>query len=451
MSISPVPMHNESAIGYTLRFAARNGFHYLDYLLDVKTIAGIVKGSHYPAHIGKLSSQFKVSGTASLSSIFNPLFKENRLLTARVCMECVTQNDFIHEEVQNPFKITCSEHSASLVSQCYRCCTPLTWDIGLLNGLCTNRACGMPLQISGQVTLPELTEQQVSDCIVASRYMDSPNLCSHKVSKWPKVSDYEATVLSGYRLMTQPDVAAKWLETLARTTPSWWPCNFRLLACKKLIEDITYWPNKSIFGNCLSLSEQGTTEADCNVPVAEACSLITGSADSLKRLQHEGVIPRSHTKISSRSNVNLSGLLSMLNSYGGQITNQLPLSELRNVLDYYALDIESILIGIKHERLSIIYQPGLDLAGSIFVEETELTRFGVEEFKHYRPHDVSIKKAQRLTGLSESTLRRMRKTGQLRRPRVNSHGNHERCRFEDVIALRQAHELKQLPLMFVQE
>ena len=393
----------------------------------------------------------KANSRVSLSPIFNPLFKENRLLTARVCIECITENGFIHKEVQNPFKFCCSEHSAPFVIQCHDCRSPLAWDISLLNGLCTNTACGMPLKRRSKPALPELTEEQISDCIVASRYLDSPNLSFYKVTKWPKLSNYEEEVLSGYRLLTDLDVATHWLKALALATPSWWPSNFRLLACRNLAEGIAFWPNKSKFSNCTSLSEQGTTEADCNVAVVDACSLLTGSTDSLKRLQHEGVIPRSHTSISSRSNVSLSDLLSMLNTRRGQMTHQLPLSELISVLDYYSLDMESILIGIKHGRLSIIYQPGLNLAESVFVNESELTRFGIEEFAHYRPHDISIKKAQHLTGLSESTLRRMRKTGQLRRPRVNSHGSHDRCRFEDVIALRQKNESKQLRLMLVQE
>ena len=445
MGIQPLCLPNESGIGYALRFAQRNGLQYLGSFLKSTRIQWLVKGTNYSKLVlGRLQ---ELSHPNSLSEVFNPLFKNNRLLTARVCLDCIDEAKFVHLEVQNPFVVKCTKHNKGFIERCTHCDTALNWELGLLDGRCTNRDCGKRLVSPPGPEFPlELTEQQVSDCILASHFARNTYSTTIKVSTWPTFTSLEQEVNQGYKLLSDSETAKQWRSVMANSMPSCLPASFRNHGASMLVNAIGEWKNSQLLKADLPNTQQTSLSGKFMVSVPDANKLLTTNIKALKLLQEEGLIPHTHNRIHIGADVDLTLILSMLKQANTDVSLPQSLSELRGILDYYALDMVDVLLGMKCGVLHAKCIASVDLHHSIHVNADALKAFGQSRFTQFSPQNISFKKAMKLTGLSEQALKRLRKTGQLRPPRVWMHGGHEQCCFEDVLALRQQLESKQLVL-----
>ncbi|QYJ95702.1 hypothetical protein [Shewanella spartinae] len=446
MAIKPSPIPNESGIGYALRYAQRNGIQYLSSLYKAQEIEWLCKGiNSKKIDTGRL---LEIEATESLSATFNPLFKVNRLLTARVCLDCITNNQLIAKEVQNPFVTTCSVHKAHFVEWC-RCCNKhLEWDISLLDARCTNINCGALLAPHLNAGYPgDLTEQQVSDCLLANYYYSIAPGNLHCVgSKWPKLELPTQAVTNGFRLLTSKEAANDWLLKLAKEFPGAWPSTFRSIINTTLANLIGDWKNKALFEKQLFRPSPPCLSNTLKVSVEQATKLLVTNRDGLQRLQEAELVSRTHSRLHLDSIIDISLVLVLLETQKTKQRCQKSLMELREIMDFYALNLVDILIAIKSGVLTTNYKPGSHITDSIFVTEQELKTFGLRKFQEFRPQYVSFNKASKLTKVSVSSLRLLRKLGRLRPPSVAIHGGHDLCNFEDVIALRNSVESDQLDL-----
>lgn len=411
-AVIPTAFTHESIIGHTLRLLKRNGFKHIEHALKKPQINRLIKWQKSKTDaLDNLT--FKKSSSPQMSF---PFWEKSLLTTVQVCPQCIEENGYFHEEWQNPFIRHCEQHQCMLVSECSSCGERLQFDIQLLSNHCTNPKCGKFLRAKALV--PGLgDEERVFDCYLATYVLNE--LCENS-SKYPSESINHNDLYIGLELLSSKQKAREWLINLVNDSNQCIPLNIVLANVLTLTKYLKCdWPALAVFENIYKYDYTKPSENTLKpiwLTIDKVTLLLGIDLTGLERLlSSKLVISKTRNGLNNRSVIDVSPIFELLKQ-NSQVVGIEPLTAFKQSMLFNDICIADILIGVLDGKLNVGYIAVNDLLSSIFVIPEQFISFCNQTFCNKRDKVISIQKASQLTGLSHSSLMKLRKQGKLRIP-----------------------------------
>jgi hypothetical protein len=443
-AVRPLFKSNESRIGYVLRLAKRNGYLRLSGLLPQPTIQRLVKNEK--SKVRAIDTLLPHSTRIEPISVSTPLLRKPHSLRPRVCLSCIKEHGYLSAQHQNPFVYECHEHNEALIDTCPHCYHSLTWDIGLLDGRCTNLSCQQKLApVSHQITQP-LSKQDIADCILAGIFSRNPNKLYIQTSTWAEFSHLHSLIETGYKLLTEPELMKTWLLESSRYFDRSLPASFRTIPASLLHKHLgsKRWSALSLLShssNYLSPSNPVTTPI---VAHADTIMALTGFRFyELKRLQSLTLIhSNSGSKLMKSSIIDVSPFLRALTKSPNRVKGETLLSHSSFILKN-GVSIGAVLEAIATDQLKANIRASADLLSSLNIEQHVLIEYLQQKGQQARPHKLTLNQAIKITGLSAERLKQLQDKGVINKPSWYQDGCRHFCVYQDIVKLQSNHGTKQ--------
>ncbi|QYJ80485.1 hypothetical protein [Shewanella acanthi] len=446
LTVTPKLLDKESSIGFLLRLAQRNGYLSIQDLVNQSVIRANVPNVDPKS----LSTFSQLANVKAYEYSSHELWKFTCSINPRICLACIKSAGLIHQTHLDATVYRCTKHDLNLVNQCFHCRKSLRWDIALTNGLCTNEECGKKL-IQIDTTVPEnLTREQVLDCLTMSHFISAP--CSTYITqkKFVEIDDYALALENGYKVLTQKDIFVEWECRQAFSSADEYPSDLNFVSSwlvKKILR--SNWPIHSII-NPPKITKQieSKSEKSLWLNYNTATNILKMSRPDIMLLKEFGLIfIRGNTRLTLNSVIDISPIFRMLAVHSKTDSNLDTSIYSASLLMHQNLtSLADILIGIKNKRLNTRYLPSSDISSSLYVDMSEFREFCQEQLKDKMNLIIDLGEAVKITSLSNSVLKSIKKQGVIQSPRRNPYSDDEFCYCSDAIKIRDMNRVGQLSL-----
>ncbi|GKW53383.1 hypothetical protein NCCP2140_24360 [Pseudoalteromonas sp. NCCP-2140] len=223
LTVKPKHLVEESLIGYLLRLASRNGFLYVQDMVEARFVDAAVKNNFLKVQNSLPLIAFREGNLFQSTS--NALWKNVRYIHPKVCIACLEQLGLIREEHLQGNTHYCAHHSKPLVTSCMSCGHTLKWDVDLIDARCTNPSCGCKLK---PVDVPyKLSSDQVLDCLVANQFIKGQITTYVKQKAFIDTQNFPQAVADGLAFLNNEKVIFDWCHNQWQHSPHILPANLR--------------------------------------------------------------------------------------------------------------------------------------------------------------------------------------------------------------------------------
>jgi hypothetical protein len=382
IAIKPIAHSDESNIGYALRLALRNGFTYIDRLFSKPILNKIIKGRSVT--INPQTILVSKPYMSKQAYIINPLFELSIQIEPKVCLRCIQEKGFINVEVQSPFIHQCSAHHEPLIDQCYTCHSQLTWDVALLKGRCTSKHCGAPLIKHPQEKLPTLMESQVSDCLLASYFLNNSGGTLIKQQRHPNIPNYQEKLREGFEFLNDHSAVRNWMQKSINSHSFNFPISFAAVSINQLSNNLkVIWPVSCVLRQFNSIQRTNTNSEiePFHVTNSTASQLLGVSAEAIKTLRKNNlIISKEGQRLNYKSIIDISPLIELL-ATNFIAPDMKSITEQRNSMFNHNICMSVVLLAVSKGDLTVGYKSGPDLSSSIYIKPEDLIKL-IDKQKH---------------------------------------------------------------------
>ncbi|WP_042148321.1 MULTISPECIES: hypothetical protein [unclassified Pseudoalteromonas] len=379
----------ESLIGFSIRLAQANGLFSLKDLFSPSQINRFSKGSLSEIDYYWLRNILKkeVAYTNTQLKLFNhPLYKFNRLTNPKVCIQCLKERHIHQDHWQNIHKLKCDIHHTQLITQCHSCKAPLEWGFPLLIGRCTNTRCLQPLVEMALSIPPNISPQEIDDCLLVAQYINGRNEFNPKKSCHCEVKDFNQALLVGYKALNDKKVfQSKIIEPLIthRVNQSAYPAKIKLLKLYQIISQLqSDWPISRLL-SAIYQKRLSNQKGNCECPplviqarlLRQTCGL---THTDLKALHQAKILKYNNYNKNNypQTTLDISPLFQSLVSSSQSTTSSLKsLEELKPEFECYRTPMHALIIAMLQSKIRFCYHPKMDLMSSLLVDKHGLIKF----------------------------------------------------------------------------
>lgn len=450
-AVTPNHQNDESRISYVIRLAKRNGFIRLSGLLTNSLLLRLTKNekTFEPA----IDALLPPSSISKIEKPATPLFKTPWSLKPRICLACVREHGYLPAQHQSPFEYQCAEHQHALIDTCNHCHHPLTWDIVLLKGKCTNPHCQRQLA-SAQPNLPTgLSAPDIADALLAGLFLERPNKLLVKTRSFAEINHLQQTIERGYQLLTKPKLAASWRKQSLECFSSGLPLSFRTIPASLLYRYLNKkdWPSAPLLFNSGEHTDSTSViDVDISQSLAAQADTILALLGlrffELKRLRELGfVYSSSGDKLINTSIVDVSPLFQALLELPLQ-TKVEPLASQLPILTRSGVSIGQLLEAVLTGKLKCAYEPSDELLSSLKVVPEDLILFLNHANNNPMLYKLTLAQAKKISGMNEKQLKHLRDKGVIRKPSWHQDWCKHFCLYEDILKLQANDATQQMSL-----
>ena len=449
-TVTPTKEYHESPVSYALRLTKRNGFASLRSVFSASDIQKLVSNK-LPSNAA-LRALMPSPRPPLGSRIPSPLFHQPVSLSPKICIACIAEKGYFTNVNQSAYIATCPEHGLPLLDTCDSCTRPLEWDVGLLSARCTFSGCQRKLfPPEDFARLVNLTAQATADCLLAGTFVRNPKQTVFQPTQFAKVEAQQKTIQMGYTLLTNAPAANEWLKESVIGDDLRVPVNVRRLPSLVLLKHLhlKQWPSIPAIEQSLSMKPDEAASVD-TAPLTANCSTLMEALEltphGIRNLQERGLaFVQSNSKVSGKTVIEITPLFESLHQCfndgsGISLKQQLP------VLVRNGFSVMDLILAAFRSELTIGYRASEDLLSSVLVAPEDLNTYALNTKNERLRNKVTLKEAQKLTGLSSVRLKTLRQQGIIRKPSWFHEKGRHFCSYKDIAALIDSKVSEQLKL-----